>query len=136
MGKKNTSQIAGLSSSQRIQKRLAENITLLWAMCEVPDLPKENKLRESYDKRRQLSLDREKQLVDYFAFISATTNDPLRIMAVCIEEDGDEKGMTIRLASNTGDLSSVIQGFRDIARTLEKASSKCKVHFSKDAYLG
>ncbi|CAO1602478.1 hypothetical protein XANCAGTX0491_006088 [Xanthoria calcicola] len=126
MGKKNASRIAGLSSSQRIQKRLVENITLLWAMCEVPDLPKENRLRESYDKRRQLSLDREKQLVDYFAFISATTNDPLRIMAVCVEEDGDEKGMTIRLASNTGDLSSVVQGFMGIARTLEKASSKSR----------
>ena len=136
MEEENASRCAELSSSQRIQKRLVENITLLWAICEVPDLPKENVLRESSDKRRQLSLEREKQLVDYFAFISATTNDPLRIMAVCIEEDSDEKGMTIRLASNTGDLSSVIQGFREIARTLEKASSKCKVHFSSRACLG
>ena len=94
-------------------------------------MPKENRLRESYDKRRQLSLDREQQLVDNFAFISATTDNSLRVMAVCIEEDADKKGMTIRLASNTGDLSSVSQGFKDIARTMEKASSKCRVHFEE-----
>lgn len=136
MGKKRSSRIAGLSAGQKIQKRLVENITLLWAMCEIPDLPKENKLHSSHDERRQLSLDREQQLVDNFAFISASTDNMLRVMAVCIEEDPDQNGMTIRLASNTGDLSPVIQGFKDIARTLEQASSKCRAHYIRDTYLG
>ncbi|KAL8884892.1 MAG: hypothetical protein Q9215_007151 [Flavoplaca cf. flavocitrina] len=114
------------SSGEKIQKRLVENITLLWAMCEVPNMPKENELSGSQDEHRRLSLNREKQLVDSFAFIAASTDDPLRIMAVCIEECQKKGGMIIRLASNTGDLSSLKQGFTGIAQTLEQASSKAK----------
>ena len=113
---------AKLSSVQKVQKRLVENVTLLWALCEVPDLPKENKLNGSDDRRRRLSLHRERQLVDSFAFLSAATDNMYRVMAVCIEEDPGGDGMTIRLASNTGDLAFVTQGFNDIARTLEHAS--------------
>ena len=94
------------------------------ALGETPDQPKENELRRSYDEGRQLSPDRERQLVDSFAFISASTDNMLRVMAVCIEEDPDKTGMTIRLASNTGDLSYVTQGFNSIARILEQASLK------------
>ncbi|KAL8724139.1 MAG: hypothetical protein Q9166_008112 [cf. Caloplaca sp. 2 TL-2023] len=121
--------MAGLSSGQKIQKLLVENITLLWALCETPDQPKENEIRGSYDEGRQLSLDRERQLVDSFAFISASTDNMLRVMAICIEEDPDRIGMTIRLASNTGDLSHVTQGFNGIARTLEQASLRAKSRF-------
>ena len=39
----------------------------------------------------------------------------LRVMAVAIEEDADGNGMTIRLASNTGDLSSIKEGLDDVA---------------------
>ncbi|KAL8849086.1 MAG: hypothetical protein Q9221_005930 [Calogaya cf. arnoldii] len=118
--------MAKLSSVQKVQKRLVENVTLLWALCEVPDLPKENKLNGSDDRRRRLSLHRERQLVDSFAFLSAATDNMYRVMAVCIEEDPGGDGMTIRLASNTGDLAFVTQGFNDIARTLEHASLRTK----------
>ncbi|KAL8671387.1 MAG: hypothetical protein Q9168_004119 [Polycauliona sp. 1 TL-2023] len=124
MEKKKPSRMQGLSADQKIQKRLVENITLLWAMCEVPDHPKENELHGSGDEGRTLSLDREKQLVDSFAFLSASTDNMHRVMAVCIEERLDPKGMTVRLASNTGDLAQVTQGFDNIARILEQASSR------------
>ena len=96
------SQLARLSSCQKNQKRLVDNITLLWALCETPDQPKENELHGSHGEGRQLPLDRKKQLVESFAFISASTDDMLRVMAVSIEEDPDKIRMTIRLASNTG----------------------------------
>ena len=115
-----------LSSGQKIQKRLVENITLLWTLCETPASPKENKLGGAQDEGRQLSWDRERQLVDSFAFISASTDDMLRVMAVCIEEDPDKQGLTLRLASNTGDLSHVIRGFDGIARSLEQATSRSR----------
>ncbi|KAL9630552.1 MAG: hypothetical protein Q9204_004664, partial [Flavoplaca sp. TL-2023a] len=118
--------MAGLSPGQRTQKNLIENITLLYAICEVPNLPKENELHESHDERRRLSLNREKQLVDDLAFISKATDDMYRVTGVCIEEDSDGNGMTVRLASNTGDLSHVTQGFNEIARTLEQASVRAK----------
>ncbi|KAL8658085.1 MAG: hypothetical protein Q9226_001289 [Calogaya cf. arnoldii] len=126
MGKKRSSKIVGPSSGQEIRKRIVENVTLMRAMCEIPTLPKENELRQDYDERRRLSIDRERQLVDVFAFIAASTDNSLRVMAVCIEEDSDQHGVTIRLASNTGDLSRIIRSFNGIARTLEKASSKAQ----------
>ena len=111
-----------LSSGQEAQRRLTENITLLWTLCETPEQPKENQIREGYDQGRQLPRNRETQLADSLAFISATTDDMRQVMALCIEEDPDKTGMTIRLASNTGDLSLVTEGFNGIARTLEQAS--------------
>ena len=79
--------MAKLFSSQEAQKRLVENITLLWTLCEVPSQPKQNKLHRGQDEGRQLSGNRERQLADIFAFISAWTDDSSRVMAVCIEED-------------------------------------------------
>ena len=119
--------MAKLSFGQTTQKRLVENITLLWTLSEIPGQSKDNKFKGGCDDGRQLSWDRERQLVDSFAFISATTDDPLRVMAVCIEEDSDKIGITIRLASNTGDLDSVTRGLNDIARILEQASTRSRI---------
>lgn len=116
--------MSNLSCSQITRRRLIETITLLWTLTEVPEQPKENKLDCGNDEAKQLTTEREKQLADSFAFISASTDDMLRVMAVCIEEDPDQGGMTIRLASNTGDLSRTIEGFKGIARTLQKAALK------------
>ena len=115
-----------LSSGQNVQKRLVENITLLWTLCKVSDRSKENPIRGGHDEGRQLPLDRERQLAESFAFLSATTDDKRRVMAVCIEEDANKIGMTIRLASNTGDLSQVTEGFNSIARTLEQAALRSR----------
>ena len=127
--------MAELSSGQKVQKRLVENITLLWTLCDVPGQPKENKIHRGLDKGRQLPPDRERQLIDSFAFISASTDDMLRVMAVSIEEDPDKSGMTVRLASNTGDLSDVTQGFKGIARILEQASLRSSHIFLKNTAL-
>lgn len=48
----------------------------------------------------------------------------LHVMAVAIEEDADGNGITIRLASNTGDLSSIREALSGIAKTLEKALTR------------
>lgn len=112
------------SSHHATRQRLVEDITLLWTLNEVPEPPKENSSRREDDETRQLTLERERQLADSFAFISASTDDMLRVMAVSIEEDADRNGITIRLASNTGDLSSTKEGLDDIARTVEKAATR------------
>ena len=120
------SNMATMSSGQMLQQRLVENSTLLQALCKIPEVPKENQIYHSHDEGRQLSWDRERQLADVFAFISAWTDDSARVMAVCVEENPGKTGMTICLASNSGDLSHVMQGFNDIARTLEQASLRSK----------
>jgi hypothetical protein len=58
------------------------------------------------------------------AFLSATTNDSTRVMAVCLKEARDHNHCTIRLTSNTGDLDEVVDGFKLMARILERAASR------------
>ncbi len=117
--------MAKLSSGQEFQN-LVGNITLLWTLCKVPGQPKENRIRRGYNGGRQLRQDRERQLADSFAFLSASIDDSALVMAVCIEEDPDKSGLTICLASNSGDLSHVAQGLNGIARTLERASLRSR----------
>lgn len=116
--------MSSLYTNHATRQRLVENITLLWTLDEIPEEPKNNVLLRGDDRTRQLTLERERQLADSSAFISASTDNMLRVMAVSIEEDADEDGITIRLASNTGDLSSMKEALDDIARTLEKAATR------------
>ncbi len=111
-------------SYQATRQRLVENITLLWTLNEVPEQPKENPPDRHIDETRQLTPEREQQLADSFAFISASTDNMLRVLAVAVEEDFDKQGMTIRFASNTGDLSSIKEALVDIAKILERAVTK------------
>ena len=56
------------------------------------------------------------------AFLSSISDNPLRVMAVCIEEHDNKEGITIRMASNTGDMSLVVNGFNKMAQVLEQAA--------------
>ena len=118
---------------QHVRKQLAENIILLRSLNEVPgkeaecDLPAEN-------RSRQLSIAREKQLGDDLAFLSATTDDMSRVMAVGIEEDEAGTGMTIRLASNAGDLSGIRGDFERIGVILQEAASRSRGFLSKSEH--
>ena len=109
-------------------QRLTENIIVLGILTnQQAGQPSENKIpRESTP--RQLRIERERDLVDIFAFLSATRDDPKRVMAVCLEEHVQKKAMTIRVAANTGDLLDVKDGLKQIARTLERISkrSECR----------
>ena len=108
-------------------KSLMEAITLLHMLNECPESPKENQqpgavsvLSSIY----QLPFQREKQIVEDLAFLSATTNDPARVMAVCLEEARDRRGCTIRLTSNNGDIDEVVHGFKLMAKILEQGASR------------
>ena len=112
------------SSNHANRQRLVENITLLWTLNEIPEQPRENVPCHENDGSRQLTPERERQVADSFAFISASTDNMRRVMAVAVEEEADGKGMTIRFASNTGDSSSLKESLGDIATTLEKAARR------------
>jgi hypothetical protein len=45
-------------------------------------------------------------------------------MAVCIDEDESSEAITIRVASNTGDLSEVVTGLKRLGRILEQAARR------------
>ena len=120
-----------MTSKVTSHKILMEAIVLLYMINQCPGSPKENQppqtlstLSASY----QLPFQREKEIVDNLAFLSATTNDPKRVMAVCLEEARDRGGCMIRLSSNTGSLDEVVNEFNHMARILEKAASRGYLH--------
>lgn len=110
-------------------KRLAENITLLRLLNEEPEQPAENPLPQHFLQgtelpARRLTIERERDLVDNLAFLSASSDHPGKVMAVCVEEHQDAEGLTIRMAANTGDLQPVIEGFVRMAAILERAAAQ------------
>lgn len=109
------------------RQRLMETIVVLWTLTEVPggsNIHTPTCLSPENQAARQLTFEREKSLVEILAFLSGTTDDPSKVMAVCIEEGSAGDSLTIRLASNSGDCSNVLSGFKSIAITLEQSSRR------------
>ncbi|KAL9124814.1 MAG: hypothetical protein Q9217_005900 [Psora testacea] len=113
-------------------KSLMEAITLLYMLNKCPESPKDNQQSETLSvlsSIHQLPFQREKQIVENLAFLSATTNDSAKVMAVCLEEARDRRSCTIRLTSNIGDIDEVMLGFKLMAKILEQGASRAN---SKD----
>jgi len=91
---------------------------------EIPEKPKENNLISNIATPHRLAVERENEIVNHLAFLSATTDDSLRVMAVCVDEDASGEAVTIRVVSNTGDLSEVVTGLRRLGRILEQAARR------------
>ena len=104
--------------------RFLENSTLLWLINKVPGPVCLNTYERREDISRKLSLQHEQQLAASFAYISAINNDMRKIMAACVEEDTDGLGLTIRFASNIGDLTKVTDGLELVTKLLENATPK------------
>jgi hypothetical protein len=66
----------------------------------------------------------EKEITCNLVFLSATSDNSLNIMAICIEEYYNRRGIIIRVALNTGDLLVVIVGFIRLARVLKHIISR------------
>ena len=108
-------------------KSLMEAFTLLYMLDKCPESPKDNQPPQSLSvpsSKYQLPFQREKQIVENLAFLSATTDDPDRVMAVCLEEADDRGSCRIRLTSNIGDVDEVVRGFKLMAKVLEQAASR------------
>jgi hypothetical protein len=104
-----------------------ETIVILWTLNEVPggsEVHQTPRASAECSRIRQLTFNREKGLVEILAFLSGTTDDPAKVMAVCVEESPTGDGLTIRLASNSGDFSHVLDSFRRIAKIIEQSSKR------------
>jgi hypothetical protein len=106
------------------QQQLRQSISRLRKLNEVPELPKDNVLAVDIDSTRHLSSERENEIASNLAFLSAISDDNQKVMAVCVEEHPNGEGTTIRLASNSGDLSEVSNGFKMLATILEKTARR------------
>ena len=124
-----------MASKDTFDKSLVEAIALLYTINQCPESPKDNqpsKTITNLSASYQLPLQREKEIVENLAFLSATTNDSTRVMAVCLEQARSRKSCTIRLTSNTGDLEETVNGFNRMAKILERAASRGRLHISFD----
>jgi len=93
---------------------------------EPPEIPTENAVSLEVESNCQLRITREKEIACNLAFLFATSEDILKVMAVCVEEHHNKKGITIRVAANTGDLSAVTAGLARFARVLEYAAQRVR----------
>ena len=108
-------------------KSLMEAITLLYMLNECPENPKDNQPSKTFSVLSsiyQLPFQVEKQIVENLAFLSATTNDSAKVMAVSLEEARDRRSCTVRLTSNNGDIDEVVLGFKLMAKILEQGASR------------
>ncbi|KAI9768094.1 MAG: hypothetical protein M1840_005128 [Geoglossum simile] len=108
---------------------LAEDIALLNMLTREPGQPSENPLpitnqsivrgNDQEPNNRELTLKYERDIVDSLSFVSATTSDPDKVMALCIEESHRSEGILIRVAANTGDLEQLKAGIQRMTNLLE-----------------
>ncbi len=109
------------------QAHLQQKVILLQLLNRTPEKPteinlSELKAREDNFPERILDLQCEKELAESFAFLAATTDDPKRVVAACVEE-GEEKGcLIVRLAVNNGSLDHVKAGFERMAKIFEQVA--------------
>ncbi|RFU33731.1 hypothetical protein B7463_g2601, partial [Scytalidium lignicola] len=106
------------------RQELQQSISRLEMLSSVPQPPEENVMPTDVHSSHHLSIVRERQIVSNLAFISATSDDGNRVMAVCIEEHRNGVGTTIRIASNSNNILEVTNGFILLARILERAAKR------------
>ncbi|KAL8647577.1 MAG: hypothetical protein Q9210_005480 [Variospora velana] len=118
------------------QAHLLQKVILLQLLNRTPEVPavtnlSEWKSRHHHSHERILDLQREKELAESFTFLAATTDDPKKVVAACVEEGEDQAGLTVRLAINNGNLNPVISGFEKMAKIFERFARTEKMQQAK-----
>jgi hypothetical protein len=108
---------------------LAISIAVLAALNRVPGSPvteqlAEETLPEETDSVRSIAVRHEKIFIEQLAFICAYSDDPLHVLAFCIEESQILDGVTIRLAANTGNHQALLDGLMPITAMFEQEASQ------------
>ena len=105
------------------RRRAAENATLLFCLNEQPNAPHEITYAPSIASS-ELSIRREMQMAEDFAYISSMKDDPNGVTAVCMEADYNTEGIAFRVATNTGCPSHIIQQLQMVADIMVRASKR------------
>jgi hypothetical protein len=100
--------------------------TTLSVLGEVAESEKENYIPSpSVNGRgRKLTIQQEVRLIQNLAFLASYTDDPYKVMAVCVEETKKQDELILRIASNQSDMSHVVDGFSKITKLLKVASRR------------
>ncbi|KFY19304.1 hypothetical protein V493_08027 [Pseudogymnoascus sp. VKM F-4281 (FW-2241)] len=90
----------------------------------VPEAPTKTTVSPKTNVKRSLDFWLEKEIANNLAFLSVTSDDSRKVMAVCVEEHINGEGITIRIASNTEAFSEAAVGFRKIGVILERVARR------------
>jgi ribosomal protein S2 len=106
---------------------LMQRIVLLHFINEIPQQLHVGKLQSfsafgNGTSERLLDIGQEKELVEAFAFLASTTNDPRKIVAVSVEESRHDMRLVVRIAANHGGLEIVQRGLQGLANVLERVA--------------
>ncbi|MCJ1398606.1 hypothetical protein MMC11_001806 [Xylographa trunciseda] len=120
------------------QLRLAQNILILQALNKIPASPSENSLdqyasAQACSPARVLSLVHERRLVEILAYWASSSDDPRKVIALCIEEKNDGQAMVIRLAVNHGNLDGIEAAFNAMKLTLEDVATTHTLQLEQSA---
>jgi hypothetical protein len=115
--------VPGMDEYTEARRRAAENATLLFCLNEQPNAPHEITYAPSIASS-ELSIRREMQLAEDFAYISSMKDDPNGVTAVCMEADYNTGGIAFRVATNTGCPSHIIQQLQMVADIMVRASKR------------
>ncbi len=110
--------------SEVTRHHLRQTICHLSELNNIPELPTEHVLVTQPVSFHRLDIAREREIASNLAFLLATTDNSLKVMAVCVEEQRNGRGSIIRISSNTGDLSEITQSFTVLAGILEQAARR------------
>lgn len=104
-----------------------KTVALLRQLNDTPAPPTENSIEDfaaRHDQgKRSMTISQERDLVECLSFLTAPTDDPRKVTAVCVEESGTG-GMTVMLAANSGDLGAAKEGLERIAEILAQAANE------------
>ena len=101
---------------------LRQAISLLFMLTRVPSAPQTSIFNSIVDEistdtpNPSLSLTTEKELLGVFTLFASTSDDPMKVTAVCIEQIGETQCArhVLKIAANHGDLTAVQKGLEDI----------------------
>lgn len=115
--------------------RLAATIALLWSLEPLPGMPATNDIDQNStwahsETTRTLSFKHEIITAQQLAFICAYSDDPLHVLATCVEERPANQGLAIRLAANTGKHSVLLKELKAITMILQEEARDGTNHLS------
>lgn len=106
---------------------LLNKISLLAMLGPIREGQQEHSLTSTDDPRRGLTIDQEGEIVRNLSFLAYRRKDPHSVVALCIEEQEDGEGMTVRFSVNGDSVLYVKEGLQQICTTLEKISRQGRV---------
>lgn len=99
--------------------QLAENVILLQKLNPEPERAGVNPPPNLDSKGRTLTIRHEKDILESLSFLLASSDDPDRILALCIEEKWNCQGIVLSYAVNNGGHETLRSGIDSVVKILQ-----------------